>query len=130
EVHRDLDGLVELRLGAVLDQLHRVVERIKLLAIDPFARLEGAFSVRHRPYSPTSMPMERAEPSIIRIAASIVLQLRSFIFCSAISLTCALVTLPTLSRPAALAPDSSFAAFLRKKDTGGVFISNVKERSP
>src|SRR6476469_8941762 len=28
EVHRDLDGLVELRLGAFLDDLHRFIERV------------------------------------------------------------------------------------------------------
>src|SRR3981081_974093 len=39
EIHRDLDGLIELRLGAVLDHLHRVVDRIELLAIDAFADL-------------------------------------------------------------------------------------------
>jgi hypothetical protein len=56
------------------------------------------------------MPIERAVPSTRRIAASTVLAFRSGIFVSAISLTCALVTLPTLflfgspeafSRPAA-----------------------------
>jgi hypothetical protein len=39
EIHRDLDGLVELRLGALLDHLHRLVERIELVAVDAFARL-------------------------------------------------------------------------------------------
>jgi hypothetical protein len=32
--------------------------------------------------------MERAEPSIMLMAASIVSQFKSFIFCSAIALTC------------------------------------------
>ena len=40
----------------------------------------------------------------MRMAASIVSQLRSFIFFSAISLTCALVTLPALSRPGVFEP--------------------------
>jgi hypothetical protein len=73
--------------------------------------------------------MERAEPSIIFMAASTLLQLRSFIFFSAISRTCVLVTAPTLSRPGAFEPDCRPAAFLRKWETGGVFISKVKERS-
>ena len=47
EIHRDLDGLVELRLGALLDHLHRFVERIELLAVDTFARLLRAFSDAH-----------------------------------------------------------------------------------
>ena len=56
-------------------------------------------------------------------------QLRSFIFFSAISRTCALVTWPALSRPGAFEPDWILAACLRKWDIGGVFISKVKERS-
>ena len=92
EIHRDLDGLVEFRLGALLDQLDRFGERIGLVAVDAFARGLGAFSDCHDRYSATVRPIERAEPSIIFIAASIVSQFRSFIFCSAISRTCALVT--------------------------------------
>ena len=90
EVHRDLDGLVELRLGALLDELHRLVERIGLRGIDTLARLGDAFALCHD-YAPTSMPIERADPSTMRIAASTVSQLRSAIFFSAISFTCALV---------------------------------------
>ena len=37
EVHRDLDGLVELRLGPLLDQLHRLVDRVELRAVDALA---------------------------------------------------------------------------------------------
>ena len=38
EIHGDLDRLVELRLGALLDELHRLAERVELGAIDA---LEG-----------------------------------------------------------------------------------------
>ena len=114
EIHRDLDGLVELRLGAVLDHLHRFIDRIELVAVDAFARFGDALAQFCHVSLRTSMPIERAEPSIIFIAASMVSQFRSFIFCSAISRTCAWVTLPTLSRPGAFDPLSSFAAFLRK----------------
>ena len=34
EVHRDLDRLVELRLGALLDELHRLLDRVGLVAVD------------------------------------------------------------------------------------------------
>src|SRR6185312_2920170 len=129
EVHRDLDGLVELGLGALLAELDRFGKRVGFVAVYAFARDLGAFSDCHDRYSCTVRPIERAEPSIIFIAASISLALRSFIFCSAISRICFLVTEPTMSRPGVLEPLSSFAAFLRKKDTGGVFISKVKERS-
>ena len=115
EIHRHLDGLVELGLGPLLDHLHRLFERIELHAVDAFAGRNGALSeTAHGGYSWTSMPIERAEPSTMRMAASIVSQLRSFIFCSAISLTCALVTLPALSRPGVFEPLSSLAAFLMK----------------
>src|SRR5208337_2602300 len=127
EIHRHFDGLVELRLGALLDHLHGFRERIELLAIDPLARLGRAFSKRAHAF--TSSPIERADPSIMRIADSIVSQFRSFIFCSAISRTCALETEPAISRPGVFEPLSIFAAFLRKCDTGGLRISKVNERS-
>src|SRR5579872_868978 len=72
------------------------------------------------------MPIERAEPSIRRIAFSMSLALRSFILAWAISRTCARVTLPAVEMPGALEPEDSLAAFLRKYDAGAVFISKVK----
>src|SRR5262249_16655457 len=92
EIHPHPDLLVELGLGPLLDNLHRLFERIKLGAVDALADGGGACSeCDHDNYSATSMPMERAEPSTMRIAASMVSQFRSFIFCWAISRTCALV---------------------------------------
>src|SRR5262249_5589240 len=115
EIHRDFDGLIELGLGPLLDHLHGLVDRVKLLEIDAFTRLQGPFSkVCHGDYPATSIPIERADPSTISIADSIVLQLRSFIFCCAISRTCALVRLPATSRPGVFDPLSSLAAFLMK----------------
>src|SRR5665213_475808 len=75
------------------------------------------------------MPIERAEPSIISIAFSTSLALRSFIFVSAIWRTCALVTLPANESPGVLEPPLILAAFFRKYDAGGVFISKVKDLS-
>src|SRR6185312_2700920 len=72
------------------------------------------------------MPMERALPSIISIAFSMSLALRSFILVWAISRTWARVTEPATEIPGALEPLDSLAAFFRKKDAGGVFISKVK----
>src|SRR4051794_41357100 len=68
------------------------------------------------------MPIDRADPSIMRIAASTVSLLRSAIFFSAISFTCALVIEPALSRLGVLEPLSSLAAFLMAEATGGVAI--------
>jgi hypothetical protein len=61
------------------------------------------------------MPIERAEPSTIFMAASIVVQFKSFIFCSAISRTCFLLSEPTKSRPGAFEALCRPAAFLMKK---------------
>src|SRR6202021_866467 len=77
----------------------------------------------------TSRPIERAEPSTIFMADSMESQFRSFIFFSAISRTCALVTAPALSRPGAFDPDWILAACFRKNDIGGVFISKGKDRT-
>src|SRR5690349_19952575 len=75
------------------------------------------------------MPIERAEPSIRRIAMSTSLAFRSFILASEISRTCAFVTVPAKVRPGALEPMSSFAAFFRKYEAGGVFISKENDLS-
>src|SRR4029077_3100452 len=129
EVHGDFDGLIELRFGAFLHQFDRFRDRVGLVAIDAFAGDFGAFSHWHVRHSVTDRPIERAEPSIIFMAASMVSQFKSFIFCCAISRTWLLETSPTGSRPGVLEPLSSFAAFLRKYDTGGVLSSKVNERS-
>jgi hypothetical protein len=73
--------------------------------------------------------MDLAEPSIMARAASTVCEFRSACFFSAISRIWARVTLPTKPRPVVLEPDLMLAAFLRKKVTGGCFISKVKLRS-
>ena len=47
EVHRDLDGLVELGLGALLDELHGFIERVGLGGIEALAGLLDAFVLCH-----------------------------------------------------------------------------------
>ena len=66
---------------------------------------------------------------MIFIACSMELAFKSFILISAISRSCACVTVPALARPGSLAPLPTLAAFFRRKDAGGVRISNEKERS-
>src|SRR5690242_12872711 len=80
-------------------------------------------------YPFTSIPIDRALPSMRSMAFSMSLALRSFILVSAIWRTFALVTEPAKSRPGVLEPLDSFAAFLRKYDAGGVFIRKVKDLS-
>jgi hypothetical protein len=84
QIHRDFDGLVEFRLCAALDQLHRLFQRILLLRIDAFASFDGTFSDFGHDQVLTSMPIERAEPMIICMAASTSFAFRSFILAWAI----------------------------------------------
>src|SRR5439155_8961015 len=85
EVHGDLDGLVELRLGALLDELHRFVEAIKLDAVDAFLRRPNTLSVRHADHPTISRPIDWAEPFTMAIADSTESQFRSGSFVVAIS---------------------------------------------
>src|SRR5215213_4196014 len=54
QVHRDLDGLVELRLGALLDELHRILDRVEFGRVETLAGGADplAFLRRHRAASP------------------------------------------------------------------------------
>src|SRR5881275_367317 len=74
----------------------------------------------------TTMPIERALPATMRIAASISVAFRSGSFCLAISSTCFLVILPTLSVCGLALPDSMPAAFLISTVVGGVLMMNEK----
>src|SRR4030065_334850 len=73
--------------------------------------------------------MLRAEPSMVRMAASTVAALRSGIFCWAISFTWARVTLPTLSLLGTPEPLIMPAAFLRSSAAGGVLVINANDLS-
>src|SRR6185437_10770828 len=84
EIDRQFDRLVELGRGARLDQLDRFLDRIGFGGVDAFDRLLESLGECHGGYPFTSMPIERAEPSIISIAFSTSLAFRSFIFASAI----------------------------------------------
>src|SRR5260370_287263 len=128
--HRALDLPLALRFLPFFPYLPRLFQRIKLGAVDALADGRGTLSeLDHGAYPATSIPIERAEPSTMRIAASMVSQFKSFIFCWAISRTCALVTVPARSRPGVFDPLSSFAAFLMKKDTDAVPTPNKNHPS-
>src|SRR5437667_9220392 len=77
----------------------------------------------------TSMPMLRAVPSTIRIAASIDGVLRSGSFLCAISPTCCRVTLPILSLCGTAEAFAIPAARFSSTAAGGVFTMNVNDRS-
>src|SRR3989304_350542 len=75
-------------------------------------------------YPSTLIPMLLAVPSMVFIAASIVPAVMSGIFRRAISSTCRLVTVPTLSLFGTLEPFSAPMAFKRSVEAGGVFVMN------
>src|SRR5882672_4068360 len=81
------------------------------------------------------MPIDRAVPAIVRIAASRSVVLRSGIFVVAMSLSCFLEILPTLTLLGSFEPEPGFlavaspAAFLMRIGAGGVFVMKVNERS-
>src|ERR1700709_993954 len=75
------------------------------------------------------MPIERAVPSMILIAASMSLALRSAILVSAISRTWALVRLATLVFCGTAEPFSTPAALRMSRAAGGVLVTKVNERS-
>src|ERR1700691_1400151 len=75
------------------------------------------------------MPMERAVPAMIFSAASIEVAFRSGILVSAICLTWAMVSEPTLVLCGSALPLSTPAAFLIISGAGGVLVMNVNDRS-
>ena len=75
------------------------------------------------------MPIDRAVPSTIFIAASMSLAFRSGSLVVAISRTWSLVSLPTFSLCGTPEPFWRPAAFLMSSAAGGVFVMNVNVRS-
>src|SRR5436853_7697872 len=73
--------------------------------------------------------MLRADPSIVRIADSSEVVLRSGIFVRAMSSICLRVMRPILSRLGRAEPFSMPTAFLIRSVAGGVLVMKVKERS-
>ena len=74
-------------------------------------------------------PIERAVPSIIRIADSRFAAFKSGIFVSAISCTCARVTEATLVLFGSPEPLSTPAAFFKRTAAGGVFVTKSNDLS-
>src|SRR5262249_24026867 len=83
EIEMHLDGLVELRLRAALEQPDRLDRGVEVFAVDRAARLVVPLAVlRH--YRSTSTPIDRAVPAMTSIACSTSRAFRSCIFVSAI----------------------------------------------
>src|SRR6202161_1711871 len=80
-------------------------------------------------YSTTSIPIDRAVPETVFIAASRLAAVRSFTLVLAISSICALVTLPTLFLFGIGEPFSIPAARNKRMEAGGLLVMKVNERS-
>ena len=76
-------------------------------------------------YPTTSIPIERAVPATVLIAASSDPALRSGCFSLAMSSTYLRVTVPTFALFGSAEPFARFAARLSSTDAGGVFVMNV-----
>src|SRR5471030_105115 len=130
QLYRHVDRFIELGGGQFFDQSDGVVEWVSLGAInfsfDCFNAL-GQFSHDYRPS--TVMPIERAEPAMVRTAASMSAAVRSGVFVLAISSACARVSLPTLSVCGFGEPLVMPASFLIRKVAGGVFMTKVNDLS-
>src|SRR5258706_1977839 len=141
EPDRDVDGFIEFCARHLFYELDRFRNRVDLLLIHFFGRSLVPFTLFHAfiltnwfertviPYPSTLIPMLRAVPAIIFIAASRSFAFRSGIFISAISRTCDLVTVPTLFRFGSPDPFSTFAALARNTEAGGVFVMKVNDLS-
>ena len=113
QVHRDLDRLVEFCGRVAL-----TAATASSTDMCPCRRMLTAARVRFpsfaMTYPFTSIPIEPAEPDDDLHRTFNAVAFRSFIFASAISRTCLVVTEPTTSRLGVFAPDFSLAAFFRK----------------
>ncbi|MDQ1684940.1 MAG: hypothetical protein QOC82_1677 [Frankiaceae bacterium] len=91
-------------------------------------------SVRRPPtdcgcYSVTVMPIERAVPAMIFSAASMSFAFRSSSLLCAISRTCARLIDATFVLCGSPEPYSTPAALRMSRAAGGVFVTNVNDRS-
>src|SRR5690606_7935621 len=92
EIDRDVDRFVELGGCAVLDQTERLAHSVGTVAINLGAQRLNAFGkLCHDQRPSTVMPILRAEPAMVRTAASMSAAVRSFILVVAISSTWARV---------------------------------------
>ena len=97
ELYGNVDRFVKFCSRQFLHERNSVIERIGFDAINFGLDQLGTFSQLSHYRPSTVMPMERAEPAIVRTAASRSAAVRSGCFWVAISSACLRVILPTLS---------------------------------
>src|SRR3954451_20854285 len=128
QVHGHIHRLVELGKGGVLHQANGIGNLVLSGPVHlGHGRAELLAPGRHQ--STTSSPMERAVPATIRMAASRSPAFRSAILISAIFLTWARVTRPTLVRLGWPLPFSMPASLRSRLGGGGVLVMKVNGRS-
>jgi predicted permease len=122
---------VELRVHgdplAILPAARKVVQQM-----DPNLPLIRPITQRAQfdtTYATTSIPIDRAVPLMLLIAAPPRAAFRSGIFCVAISRTCFSVTLPIFSLFGVPEPLAMPAAFFSRTAAGGVLVMKLKLRS-
>src|SRR5204863_3155270 len=124
----DLDGLIELRERGRLDEVDRLTRLIPVLGIPLLGGGAVLLAVSsHQSF--TSMPIDLAAPATIAIADSMFSVLRSGSLISAIFLTYALVTEPTLFRFGVPDPFSIPASFFSSTAAGGGLVMKEKDLS-
>ena len=117
ELHGHVDGLIELGVGEFFDDAQGIGQRVQLVAVDlACRRLFDFWSAWSFTTPSTVTPIERAEPAMVRTAASRSAAVMSFILVLAISSSWARVILPTLSVCGVAEPLSSLMAFLIRVD--------------
>src|ERR1019366_7558103 len=128
--HRHIDGFIEFCGGRVDHEFDPVLHQITGITVDFFYSCGKAFSCfHHRPPYLISKPMLFDVPTTCETALSSSMQFKSGILSFAISVTCAMVTFPTLSFCGIFEPLSSLAVFFNRIDTGGVLVMKVNDRS-
>src|SRR5262249_13480811 len=126
EQKRQLQRLVEAGELDLLDQRDRLVQGDRLRR---HLLLRRRVLLAASPHVVTSIPMLRAVPRTVRIAACRSSVLRSGILVRAISSTCPMVTLPTFSLFGTPDPLARPAAFFSRTLAGGVLVMKVYDRS-
>src|SRR5207302_2612655 len=128
QAHGGLDRLVEPRRGQFPEQPDGLRRAVSAVAVDLGGCSRVALAARAA-HAPTSTPMLRAVPSMIRMAASTSTAFRSTIFRSAIWRTWSFLSFATFMRFGSPEPFSRPAACLISSAAGGCLVTNEKLRS-
>src|SRR5699024_10133470 len=125
QTHGHVHRFGELGIGVVLDDLQGFFDRVRLARLHCSADGLLSLGLLAHDQPSTARPIERAEPSMVRTAASRSAAIRSGSFALAISSSWARVTLPTFSVLGRAEPPCTPAAFFSSTAAGGVLVMKV-----